>query len=890
MKPFEGFSEIKPWPIEARLDLANLKMNIKSELIPATAAEHLELKAQLQGETLDTLAQFLDTDLPKIGPFQFSFNTQFSAGSCAISELEGAIKRAGPWQILRIDRGNASISENGSVSASLDTRLDKIPLSLTFKGGPRTLPETDKDDWLLMFEASASGATIRGDGAVVNTKKGKTLEIATQIKGDRLDSLGSLIGVSLPTTGKFNLSADVSSDGDVHQARNLQIQMRANRFTGSVRWEDKTPRPILTGNLLSKHLDLGEFKSSAEPLSKSKPVGLLDSPIKLGSLKAFDAKLDLTVNDVVDSAISVGDFRSSATLTNGELSIPFRANLAGAPVDGLIHLDGHKDVPVVTLEATIGKIDMGQTLKQLEMPVTVIGTADSAELKASSTGKTLRALSEQAAVTLRIKPASLSYTAEIANQKFDIEIESATLVARKDQQLTCAFSGTARGTAFKAEVSTANFLELRKAKTSLPLNAVIQTEDLQFKVEGSVNRPFENKEFELQYELTGSEIEELDPLIDFVVPLRGKFRARGRITGHGNRFMYEEDLRIGKSDLKADIKVLRNPPRPEITGRISASQIHMDDVVLFDVDKNAKPAQDKPRVVPDYTIPISALLSADLDLDIQADRIRTGLEDLEDLVIKTRLKDGLFKSSTNVGSFMGARISFEYDVNTDVKPPLIKIQLNAKDLNFGLLLSKMDITDFVEGKIDLLVDLSGSGTTRYGFLRNTIGRITIISGPGQITGRRIDLWAADLIPTMLSSRWQREDVTDMNCMVAHVALKEGQAVIEDLLLDTQRITVAASGVLNLDTEALDLLIVPKPKRASLVSLANPVTVKGTLAEPEVSAAKIPKKGQLASTGALAAIINPLFLIFAFSDTGTGEANPCESAVERAHKANRADLQ
>ena len=67
-------------------------------------------------------------------------------------------------------------------------------------------------------------------------------------------------------------------------------------------------------------------------------------------------------------------------------------------------------------------------------------------------------------------------------------------------------------------------------------------------------------------------------------------------------------------------------------------------------------------------------------------------------------------------------------------------------------------------------------------------------------------------------------------------------------------------------------------------------IKGSLSEPEISVAKIPRRGRLAATGIFSALINPVFLIFAFSDTGTGEANPCESAVERAHKANEADLQ
>jgi uncharacterized protein involved in outer membrane biogenesis len=376
-------------------------------------------------------------------------------------------------------------------------------------------------------------------------------------------------------------------------------------------------------------------------------------------------------------------------------------------------------------------------------------------------------------------------------------------------------------------------------------------------------------------------------LIDFAVPLRGEFRSRGRITGSGNRFTYEEDLRIGKSDLKADITVLREPPRPKITGRIVASQIHMDDLDLFDADKAAGANQDNFRVIPDYTLPVDTLLAADLDLDIKAKRIRAPLGDLGELVSKVSLKDGRFKSFLSVTGFKGARIISELDVDAAVDPPLKRIQINGKDLNFGYFLSSMDLTDLIEGNIDLHVDLTGSGATRYSFLGNAAGRITIIGGPGQITGRRIDLWAADLIPTMLSTSWQRDDVTETNCLVAHIELKEGQAEIEDLLLDTQRVTVAASGLLNLETEIIDVLIAPRPKRASLVSLANPVRIGGTLSEPEVSVTRIPRGSRLAAgTGAslLAGLINPAFLIFALSDTGTGEANPCDAVVEKVREA------
>ncbi len=895
-QPFEGSSKTIPWPIEAQLNLADIKLSIEGTVIPATATERLEFDARVQGETLAPLAQLLNTDLPELGPYRLSFHTQIAANKYTFSELKGSIERAGPWQMLRIDQGSASASEKGSVKASIDARLDNVPLSLTFKGGSETSEETGQNAWPLEFKASALGTTLTGNGAVLTTEKQKILQIAARFSGNRLKSLGPLVGSSLPAIGKFNLNADVSSDGDVHAARNLKIQMGSNRLTGTVRWEDKAPRPVLSGKLSSDRLTLGKLLgTSSKPSSKRGQTGLLDRPIKLDGLKAFDAELDLTVKRLADAPMPVADIRSTVRLANGELNATFRGKAAGAPVNGQVQLRRRKNVPAVSLKAKIGKIDVGQTLKQLKMPDMVAGTADAVDLNASSTGKTLRALLDQAAFTLQIKPADLRYTTKIINQTVAIRVEGAKLVARKDQPLTGAFSGTLQGTAFNAEVSTANLKKIQKEDIPLPVQGTIQTKDLQFKAEGSIARPFDNNELELQYELAGTDIEGLDPLFDFAVPLRGAFRANGRITARGNRFKYAEDLRVGKSDLKVDLTVLIDPPRPKITGRILASQIHLDDADLFDVDEQAAATQDKNRVIPDYTVPVDALSAVDLDLDIKIERIDAGLGDLGDfgyLVSKVYLKDGQFKSTTAFTGFTGARLSSEFELNAAADPPMNKIKLTAKDLDYGLLLYKKGVTDLLEGRINLYVDLSGPGATRRQFLGNADGRIAVVGGPGKISSRMVDLWAADLITTMLSPRWQTQPVTELNCFVTHIDLKEGLAEIDDLLLDTQRITIAGSGILDLETETLNVLIAPRPKRASLVSLANPVRIGGTLSEPEVSVTRLPRGRRVAGAGAslFAGLINPAFLIFAFSDTGTGKANPCDAAVERAYETIEAGSQ
>ncbi|MBW2705394.1 MAG: AsmA family protein [Deltaproteobacteria bacterium] len=880
-----------PWSVKLNIQGSDLSLIIDGRMTKPFVWDHGDYHITINGKQADSLENLFGVEFPTTGPFELSSNVNVAGGFFKLTDLEGDIKDTALWRMIRIMQGSVSAGESGFVKASIEAELDSIPLSLSFEGSPRTTGKSGTTVWPIKFDASSPGAILKGDGSVVTSKNRRDLQIATRIKGDRLESFGSLVGVSLPRINRYVLSAHIYSGEGVHELRDLKVQMGENRITGGVRWEDKTPRPLLTGKLSSDSLKLAKLlNTTPKLLSKTGKAEVFDRPIRLDWLKDIDAKLEFNVKSVTDSPISVENIRSAVTLSNGKLSAPFRGNLAGASVDGQIHLIQPNNLIGISLKAKLGRIDVGQALKQLELSDKIAGTADAVVLEGSSQGETLDALLKQATITLRIKPANLSLTGQAVSRAIDFKFDSAEFFTQKDRPVTAVFTGILQKDPFKATVSATNLVERLRMDVPLQLRVALQREDVQLNAEVTILRPFENMEFDLKHELTGKEIEGLSPLFDFAVPLQGEFQATGLLKARGNKFTYEEDLQVGQSDLKLFLTVLRKPTRPEITGRILAKELHIDNMRLFYVDKNSRATENGSRVIPDYTIPIGALLAADLDLDIKAERIRTQLGDLGGFVSKVRLKEGWFKSSTNISGFMGARISKEFDLNAAVKPPLIKIQLNAKDLNFGLLLSKMDVTDLFEGKIDLLVDLSGSGATRYSFLGNAAGRITIIGGPGQITGRRIDLWAADLIPTMLSSRWQREDVAEMNCMVAHIELKEGFAEIEDLLLDTQRITIASSGILNLETEALDLVIVPKPKRASLISLAKPVKITGTLSEPKVSAAKIPRKGQLAATGALAALINPVFLIFAFSDIGTGEANPCESAVERAYKAYEADLQ
>ena len=132
----------------------------------------------------------------------------------------------------------------------------------------------------------------------------------------------------------------------------------------------------LSGKLSTKRLGLTEFKTPSKAASESRRPGLLDRPLELDGLKAFDAKLNLAAKDVADSPISITAVESTVTLENGKLVATFSGKAAGSPANGRMELRRRNNGAIVSVNAKAAKMDVGQTLKQLKMPDIVVGTAD----------------------------------------------------------------------------------------------------------------------------------------------------------------------------------------------------------------------------------------------------------------------------------------------------------------------------------------------------------------------------------------------------------------------------------------------------------------------------------------------------------------------------------
>jgi hypothetical protein len=156
----------------------------------------------------------------------------------------------------------------------------------------------------------------------------------------------------------------------------------------------------------------------------------------------------------------------------------------------------------------------------------------------------------------------------------------------------------------------------------------------------------------------------------------------------------------------------------------------------------------------------------------------------------------------------------------------------------------------------------------------------MVVADGYIANKYVELLAADLLTSL--APWSKDQAgTKVNCFAADFPIARGLATARVLLLDTVRMTVTGKGTVDLGAERLNLLLDPKPKEPSLLSLATPVNVTGPLTAPVAT----PDPAGLAEGAAGAVAGNILLpgagLLLPLVSAGSDDQHPCLKLVRQA---------
>jgi hypothetical protein len=412
------------------------------------------------------------------------------------------------------------------------------------------------------------------------------------------------------------------------------------------------------------------------------------------------------------------------------------------------------------------------------------------------------------------------------------------------------------------------------------IDAAVEMDDARGTYQGALRKPLARPGLEGRFTASARQLATLGALAGFELPARGPVQIAGQLALAGSSVQLSGlDVAVARSRVRGAF-AWQKSDTPHVRIQLAPSRVHFEDLRDDTATAGAPPADrggaDDGRVIPDIPLVGEGLRRASIEVVLDHLELVDAETVLASLTGQLQLADGRLTVGPFRSDVAGAPIEARIVFDASHDPATLDAEIDARSIDYGALLRATGVTDGVHGRLDLRVQLAGTGNSLQPLLRTASGRIELVGGEGRLRGKLLELWGGNLMQILNPGDWMQGADTELNCVVGRFQVGDGNARSDMLLVDSRNVTVAGELVLDLATEEINGIFKPQPKQAALVKLGgDPLQLSGTLKTPRVRPADrtVVKLGKLAI-----GIAQPAALIVLFGELGAKEKNPCAALL------------
>jgi uncharacterized protein involved in outer membrane biogenesis len=373
---------------------------------------------------------------------------------------------------------------------------------------------------------------------------------------------------------------------------------------------------------------------------------------------------------------------------------------------------------------------------------------------------------------------------------------------------------------------------------------------------------------------TGKELAQIGPLVGAELPELGPFDASAKLSGSAKAILLSPfSANIDKSDFKGLVKV-EVRKRPKITAHLESSVVDFTTLMKTlekDEQKPASKDKQKHRLFSDEAQPFDVLKKVDADILLKARNIHAKDARFEFGHLTLKLEDQDFSIDKLEATYKKTKISGNLQINAGT-PSLVSTHFLVQNFNLGEFLKEMGKSDKVRAVVDIAAHGKSKGDSVSSLMANLDGSIGAVMGEGYLT-KYLDMLSVGLSQKVVHFWKPSKAVDQIKCAVIQFDIKEGVAASQAFVFNTRAGILSGGGEINLGTEQINFLLVPKPEHPSL-SLSTKLRVSGTVMDPKVSPDKVSLVTEAAKSLSVLAV-GPIGLLAPFVHLGANKKHPCD---------------
>ena len=500
---------------------------------------------------------------------------------------------------------------------------------------------------------------------------------------------------------------------------------------------------------------------------------------------------------------------------------------------------------------------------------------------------------------LWIKDGRLRFTD--APEKTDIDIALSSVAPANPQERQAgspvAVTGTGhwRGAAFRLQGQAASPLDLADSDTPYRIDLDARAGATRASATGTLTNPFRFQTFDMRMKLSGQDLEDLYPLLGLALPPSPPYALDGRLRRNGDLWRYDGfQGEVGDSDLSGDVQVDVSGARPVFTAKLLSRRLDFDDLAGFlgappstGGDETANAEQKalaarraaSPRLLPDTPYDLEKLNAMDADVRWRAQKIHAPkLPMIEDMDAHLLLQGGLLRLEPLNFGVAGGDVRSTIRMDARKAPIDTRAKIAVRRVELPRLFTQAELAQGAAGRIGGDIVVHGRGNSIAAILGSADGDIALGMGRGRISNLIMELAGLD-IAEALKFLITKDRQVPIRCAFADFGVRDGLMTSRALAFDSTDTIIVGEGTINLKDESLDLLLRPRPKDRSILSLRSPLRVGGTFKDPSFR----PDMAALGVRGAIALAlgsITPPAALLATFETGPGEDSDCGGRYAR----------
>lgn len=481
---------------------------------------------------------------------------------------------------------------------------------------------------------------------------------------------------------------------------------------------------------------------------------------------------------------------------------------------------------------------------------------------------------------LTIEDGRLLYRDEPARLHIETKVTMAVGTGGDEEKLI-RFEGRGRvqEQPFTLDVTGGSLLTLRDPDKPYPLKVDIRAGPTRFFAEGRMDDPIQMKGIDVNLEASGRNLADIFAFTAIPTPPTPPYSISGHLRREGERWSFEKfSGRVGQSDLGGNLYYDTPEDRGKVTADLVSRRLNFEDLKGFVGADTEETERDRDRVLPDAAINLERLRATDLDVRLRARRINAPDLPLDDMDARFILDRGRLTVEPLKFGAAGGTIAGRVMLDGRTAVPGVQAAVTLRGLSLRSFFEGKAMQDLFAGRFGGRLQLTGTGHSLADVLASSNGRVTATMSGGKLSLLVIEAAGID-VAEGLARLLGQDRSTDVRCIVGDFKVEGGLMASQVFLVDTADTRIDGTANIDLNNERLDIRALANPKDPSPLSARTPITVRGTMKDPQIGIEAAPLAARAAAAVGLAALFPPLAAI-PFIEFGLGEDSDCNALLQQ----------